>query len=398
MTIGRIIQEITGGRPYVFVIMPYEEKGLLFKHIKSIIDPEFRLACIRADDVHATGHDLLAKINLLIERSELVIADISTKSPNVFYEVGYAVGVKKKLILLARRRAKVPTDLKGMGMVEYDDTPDGATIFEKNLRGHLKVLVNSQIALLRDMLEADITQPAYILSNPKYPGVNSRILGQVYDTKTFGDNLGILGLLSAFGSIMGEGRNVELISAQHSPPSFAMQYSGNLYLIGSDKVNPVVKTMLHRLQKVNPVWKFGPLPGKKAEGDYRNVLYRIVGGKEVPQERKTERRGKNRSEVVVVDHGLLVRGPHPYHPGRIVLIMSGAHSLGTGAASLAATRTPLIQEVKNKLQEVKTKLPEEKDIANKRVTFWALVRATASTKDCLLSIEGVKVLEAGVIE
>jgi hypothetical protein len=391
MSIGRIVQEITGGRPYAFIIMPFGEKVHLFKHIKSIVDPGFGMACIRADEVHTAGQDLLAKINVLIDRSELVIADISTRSPNVFFELGYAIGVKKKLILLARKGAKVPTDLKGMGKVEYEETVDGEAIFEKHLKNHLKVLVNSQTALLRDILEADIPQPVYIMANPKVPGPHSRIHGQVYDTKTFGDNLGIIGLLVAFGSIMGEKRDVDLISAQHSPPAFARKYPGSLYLIGSDKVNPVVKAMLQKLQKEKPLWKFGPLPGEKAEGDYRNILYRFVGGKEVPQERKTKRRGKNRSEVVMVDHGLLIRGPHPYHPGRIVLIMAGAHSLGTGAACLAATRTPLIQEVK-------AKLPAGTDIADKRITFWALVRGAANPKDCLLAMEGVKVLEAGVVE
>ena len=59
------------------------------------------------------------------------------------------------------------------------------------------------VTLLREMLVARDAQPAYIVASPKYPGKKSRILGQAYDHRTFGDNLGVRGLIHAFGSILG---------------------------------------------------------------------------------------------------------------------------------------------------------------------------------------------------
>jgi hypothetical protein len=58
------------------------------------------------------------------------------------------------------------------------------------------------------------------VASPKYPGPHSRIKGQVFDRRTFGDHLGILGLISAFGSMHGEVTGVDLISGQHAPPEF----------------------------------------------------------------------------------------------------------------------------------------------------------------------------------
>ena len=98
------------------------------------------------------------------------------------------------------------------------------------------------------MLEAPTPRPAYIVSSPKYPGKHSRILGQVYDTRTFGDPLGILGLISAFGSIWGESGDLELVSAQHSPPDLT-ERPLSLYLIGSEKVNAASGHMLKLLQQ-----------------------------------------------------------------------------------------------------------------------------------------------------
>lgn len=66
---------------------------------------------------------------------------------------------------------------------------------------------------------------------------HSRITGQLYDSRTFGDQLGILGLLSVFGRLREGVRGIELVSAQHGNPDL-MARPLSLCLIGSEKVNP----------------------------------------------------------------------------------------------------------------------------------------------------------------
>jgi hypothetical protein len=213
-----MVQHLTGGRPFIFMIMAYDDRWELFKRISQIVAKHFDLACIRADHVKGAGYDFLAKIHLLISRSELVMADISKPSPNVYYEIGYAVGARKQPLLLVQKGTEIPTDLKGLEVVEYRYDRDGKKAFEKELVDHLRLRLNSELPLLRDMLEAPASQPAYIVSSPKYSGRHSRLLGQVYDRRTFGDHLGILGLISAFGSMWGEAKGIDLISGQHSLP------------------------------------------------------------------------------------------------------------------------------------------------------------------------------------
>jgi len=389
--LGHIVEELTQGKPYVFVVMPYKSGWDFFVHVREVVRQAVGLAAIRADDVHGAGHDLLAKIHLLIERAELVIAEISTPSANVFYEVGYAVGAQKPLLLLVEEGVEVPTDLKGKEVISYSGSREAMEVFDKRLADHLRSRVNSQIALLRDMLEAPVPTPAYIVASPRYPGKDTRMRAQVYDQRTFGDNLGVLGLISAFGCIMGEGHGVDLVSGQYCRPDLLTRPL-NLYLIGSPKSNPPVREMLQRLQAGRePNWTLGAIPDEQEKGDYRTALYRTKAGRAEMVEGRTEYVGAEQALIHVLDYGIIVRGPHPDHPGRLAMILAGPHSLGTGAACLAATRSPLIQQIK-------AALPDGVDIADKERTLWVLVRGEISRRDSLLDMEGVTVLEAGAYD
>jgi hypothetical protein len=386
--LGGLLLELTKGRPFVFVAMAYESGFSVYDHIATVVEKELGLLCIRADHVSGSGHDLLAKIHLLIERAELVIGEITGDRPNVYYEVGFAVGRQKPVLLLIHSGSKVPTDLQGREIIEYRDSKDGREIFELRLREHLRLRVHSQVPLLRDMLESLRPRPAYIVASPRYPTpTRSRILGQVYDRRTFSDNLGILGLISAFGSFLGEPDGIELIGAQYGPRDLETR-DLNLYLIGSRKANPIAGVMLELLHNGRaPRWTFAPYPGENEDGDWRVALYRD------PNDSESRVRGSTceRDGGIVhdVDHGIIVRGPHPHHPERLVMIMAGAHSLGTGAACLAATRSVLIRRIRSLLKE------QGVDLADKHQTWWVLVRGTACANDGLLDVDGVEVLEAG---
>ncbi len=390
-----LIPTLTGGRPYVFVVRAFGERWDLYRRIKRMVEDEIGLACIDAEEVPGAGHDLLAKVHLLVRRAELVVAEISTNSPNVFYETGYATALGKPLLLVIEEGAEVPANLRGSVFIQYRDDRDGLERFERRLAEVLRFVIKSQVPLLRDMLQPEIAQPAYIVASPKYPGRDSRIQGQVYDQRTFGDNLGIRGLISAFGLMLGEAEGVELISAQHSPPDL-VDRPLSLYPIGSPKVNWVTRVMLDRLQGGRePNWVLAAAPGRTEEGDYPVALYRTVRGvteslDAVLDEVHTV---DGTATVFVEDWGIVVRGPHRDHPDRLVLVMAGGHSLGTGAACLAATRSPLIKQI-----AMRRKDKCDADLADKRAAFWVLVRGKASASDTLLDMEGVSVEDVGVYD
>jgi hypothetical protein len=176
---------------------------------------------------------------------------------------------------------------------------------------------------------------------------------------------------------------VELVSAQYCAAELESD-DINLILIGSDKVNPITGRMLKKLQKRGAVrWRFGPANCAGDVGDYANALYRQQGNWEYEiYGRKDLWRG---DDVHVEDHGLIVRGPHPDgHAGRIVTILAGAHSLGTAAACFAATDPQLVRVIADR----------GIDLASRDRAFWALVHGIASSKDGLLDLDAVHVLDA----
>lgn len=403
-----VLAELTQGRPYVFVVMGYNAQGPLYRLIAETIQREFEVVCLRADNIKNAGYDLLSKIHWLIEHAEAVVAEISTNSENVFYEVGYAVASNKPPLLLVEksRARKVPTDLKGLEKIEYTLDEAGMVRLEQELVLHLRPRVKAGVELLRDMLLGDKRDNNYILSSPKYPGRHSRIWGQVYDTQTFGDYLAILGLVSAFGSMLGPGRGVELISAQHSPPD-ADARPWNLYLIGSRKVNPLTESILDELQKGSAHhWSFDPLDGyTEKDEDWPSALYECDGRDRLcrtgvlwplddaaPAEpvQFDNEDDERRAVVWKEDYGLIVRGPHPNprNEGRVVLFMAGAHSLGTGAAGIAATNP-------EKIKQIRDMLPPG-TLENKRSKFWVLVKGVAND-EYRLDPDGVFIERAGAI-
>lgn len=392
-TIGQIVSSLTQGRPFVFMIMPYGEKYELFLQVRKAVEETLGLACIRADDAKASGHDLLAKIHLLLERADLVIAEISPTdgpnptSPNVFYEIGYAHALRKPLLLIVERGKKVPTDLSGLEVIPHGGSRAAFERFDADFREHLRSHVTSRSALLRDMLLADEPRPSFVVANPKYPTASSKIPGQVRDRRTFGDNLGVLGLISAFGTMLGEHSGLELISARYHALDFA-KTPANLYLIGSQNVNALAEQMhdVFRTTYVLP-FRLGRYPGEAAGEGNRMALYRDNDGVETLLESR-QKQAASGALVHTFDHGIILRAPHPSFPERVLMLMAGPHSLGTGAACLAGTTSRLIA----KIQE---KLPEGVRLGDKKKAIYALVQGRVTEADGHLDVDGVTVLEAG---
>lgn len=108
--------------------------------------------------------------------------------------------------------------------------------------------MNTDLATLRDMLQPTVPHPTFIVASPKYPSADTPLAEGVYDSRTFGNHLGILGLISAYGSMWGEAKGIELISAQHSPPDL-LHRELNLCLIGSAKVNQRTGEALKEIQE-----------------------------------------------------------------------------------------------------------------------------------------------------
>jgi len=117
----------------VFIILPFKNIVIFEKVIKPTLLSD-GLNCIKADDIFNTNA-LMQDIANSIRESSIIIADLTEKNANVFYELGLAHAFNKKVILITQNDSDVPSDLKGYKYYKYDiNTTDGINNFEEILK------------------------------------------------------------------------------------------------------------------------------------------------------------------------------------------------------------------------------------------------------------------------
>jgi hypothetical protein len=119
----------------VFVLMPFNEKWsedslLIIKQAAEGLP----LNVQRADDIFAPG-EIINDVWEMINYAGLIIADISTHNANVFYELGLAHTIGKKVVLIRQHEGeKAPFDLAFWRTFEYGLMPKEAEKFKSTLK------------------------------------------------------------------------------------------------------------------------------------------------------------------------------------------------------------------------------------------------------------------------
>lgn len=107
-------------KPFVFVLMPFSaEFDDIYRYgIKKACE-EQGAYCERVDEQMFEG-TILDRIYNQISRADVIVADMTHKNSNVFYETGYAHALKKKVILLTQSTDDIPFDLKHYTHIVYN--------------------------------------------------------------------------------------------------------------------------------------------------------------------------------------------------------------------------------------------------------------------------------------
>lgn len=83
-------------------------------------------------------------ITASIRKAHLIIADLTGRNPNVFYEVGIAHALNKKVLLMAQSIEDVPLDLRHRRALFYEYSPRGCRKLEKDLYIHLQSMLEQR--------------------------------------------------------------------------------------------------------------------------------------------------------------------------------------------------------------------------------------------------------------
>jgi hypothetical protein len=103
-----------------FVIMPFG--GWLDDYYETIYRPAIEAAGLaphRADDLYRPS-TIVNDIWAYTKKAKLLIADLTSKNPNVFYELGLAHALAKPAILVAESIDDIPFDLRALRVIIYN--------------------------------------------------------------------------------------------------------------------------------------------------------------------------------------------------------------------------------------------------------------------------------------
>lgn len=134
-----------------FVVMPFGEP--LGSYYSSIYKPAIEkagLTPIRADsDIFGTGK-IMDQVLAGILNAKVLVAELTTRNPNVFYELGVAHALQKPVVLVSATEDDVPFDIRHIRVIYYDkhDPFWGQKLLDKVAENVASAVQNPAEALL----------------------------------------------------------------------------------------------------------------------------------------------------------------------------------------------------------------------------------------------------------
>lgn len=122
----------------IFVLMPFTDSltPVYQDHMGKVAE-SLNLDIARADDFF-TSKSVMSDIWNAICDARVLIADCTGRNPNVFYEIGLAHVVGKRVVLITQDPDDIPFDIRHLRFIVYDYTPRGMTDFETKLTETIK--------------------------------------------------------------------------------------------------------------------------------------------------------------------------------------------------------------------------------------------------------------------
>lgn len=134
--------EEVGGRQFLdtcFVMMPFGDwMDLYYQEVFIPAIKEAGMEPVRADELFSTG-SVIEQIWEQIARAKVLLADLTGKNANVFYELGLAHAAQKPVVFTTGNLDDVPFDLRHLRVAAYDiRDPAWGTKLKSTLAVYLK--------------------------------------------------------------------------------------------------------------------------------------------------------------------------------------------------------------------------------------------------------------------
>jgi hypothetical protein len=131
-----------GGRTYLdtcFVMMPFGTwQDIYYKEIFTPAIKDAGMEPLRADELFSTG-TVIEQIWEQIQKSKILLADLTGKNANVFYELGLSHAAQKPVVFTSANIEDVPFDLRHLRVIVYDlNDPFWGQKLKENLAAYLR--------------------------------------------------------------------------------------------------------------------------------------------------------------------------------------------------------------------------------------------------------------------
>jgi len=136
-------EELSGKLNKCFVVMPFgsEELNVIYDYfVKPSVESSCGLLCERGDNMFGSNV-VMADIRRSISDAQLIIADLTDRNPNVFYEVGIAHALEKDVLLVSQSMDDVPFDLRHLRVLIYEYTPMGCKKLEMSIIDNVSAIL-----------------------------------------------------------------------------------------------------------------------------------------------------------------------------------------------------------------------------------------------------------------
>ncbi len=124
-----------------FVLMPFKNSfdRIYKEQIKPTVE-SLGLKCVRADEIFSPT-SVLEDIWTHILKSKVIIADVTGKNPNVFYEMGIAHTIGRPVIIITQNKEDVPFDIAQYRYFLYSDDKKGWEKLRENISLALRSVI-----------------------------------------------------------------------------------------------------------------------------------------------------------------------------------------------------------------------------------------------------------------
>jgi hypothetical protein len=141
-----------------FVVMPFAPP--LGNHYSLIYEPAIKKAGMKPvradDDIFATGK-IMDQVWAGINTAKVLVAELTSRNPNVFYELGLAHALKKPVVLISSNENDVPFDVRHIRVIYYDvnDPFWGEKLTAKVAENILSAIKNPEEAIFKSSTESE---------------------------------------------------------------------------------------------------------------------------------------------------------------------------------------------------------------------------------------------------